>query len=270
MSKNERQDALKSRLIEFYDRYIPERSEETKKNVSRIIAKYADKPEKLFRFLRKKYADVILGVEAAEIDFESESFVPIRVLHRDDVVPPVPNAKIYDNLNKCRAILPEDDVHYVSHIPTGPIPRKSAAERGSNSSKSKYTYVYEDVAGCFSKGPMSILHDAFQSGAKIFIKSRAIAGERGTITGVVEAFDKHMNILLKHVNESYIEVVRGRDILEIVSKGYSLPRCLKGKRIDPERDYSVPVTRRISCRTLVRGDMVVSVGRVLDKKPQAH
>jgi len=255
-----RLEALCARLSAFYKRFAREKKNQSKESIRTIAKKYVDKEAKLFNFLRKKYAAEIRAVEAAEIDFESEMFDPVRALQQSGLEIPVKDAPCYDNLSKCRSLLPEEDAYFNDKVTIGELhdPVKEAEKRKLSSSK-PFAPVLDVVASCFSNGPMSVLYRSYMNKSNVRIRTRAIDGDRGTIVGKLEAFDKHMNMILRNAEEEFFVKIQGKDILSAIESGERFPRRIDLRNISPKRMYRFPIKRVLRRRILVRGDMVVFI-----------
>eukprot|EP00939_MAST-03C_sp_MAST-3C-sp1_P003524 g3524.t1 len=250
---------LCTRLKAFYDRFIPEKKQ-SDDTVLKIAAKYVGKGEKLFAFLRKKYEAKIRIVEAAEVNFESPQFDAAKALARKNLQVPVPDAKPLDNLSKCRALLPSEDENYRTKIKFGVI-----GKRVEKKVKLGGAMAYLDVIGrighVFSKGPMSVLSKCLEERGRLRIRTRAIDGDRGVVVGRLEAFDKHMNMILTSVTEVFHVKIRGEDLLDAARAGEKLPATVDLAKTIAGEVYKIPIRRVIRTRMLVRGDMVVFIRR---------
>lgn len=241
----------------FYNTYVPSgsRSSETLEILAR---RYVRNKHKLFAYLRAKYATSIESFERDKLDFQSPSFDPLLALYSRSVSLPDPTSAALDNVHKCRSLLPESDVFYDGRITRGVI-RK--VDETKNSKRSKCNAPFENVSQVFCSGPMSVLSKCFSSRSKVYVRTRSISGERGSIVGTLDAFDKHMNMVLKDAKETYNVTVRGEDVLDAIKVHGSrvrMPKCLCRQEIRPEESYVVPVTRHVRY-LLVRGDMVIIV-----------
>jgi len=254
-------EKLEKRLTEFYTRYLPSNSQ---KSVSEIARKYLGKEENLFKYLHKKYADKIESVkrrEREELDFLSNRFDPQKALLSGlQLKLPMPNAAPLDNLHKCRSLLPQDDENFDGRIVIGP--RSSTEHKASNRKKENMTKKsagkLSSVADCFQDGPMSLLRRCFRNQDRICVRTRAIDGERGRVVGSLDAFDKHMNLILRNVIETQIVKIDGSNLLQAIKSGYRKPASLKGMPLREDKKYFVPVTRTFQS-LLVRGDMVMLI-----------
>ena len=253
-------EKLEIRLREFYTRYLPNNSG---KNISQIAKKYVGKEEKLFAYLGKKYANEIAIAERKErekLDFLSDQFDAREVLLCTDVKLiqlPVPDAKPLDNLHKCRCLLPVNDENYDCRIVTNQTTITTFKKKNSVSRNTRVGKL-SSIADCFQVGPMSLLRKCFRNQSRICVRTRAIAGVRGHVSGYLDAFDKHMNLILRNAVETQMVSVEGSDLLDLIHSGHRKPASLKNLILRKDRTYLIPVTRKFRS-LLVRGDMVILV-----------
>ncbi len=265
-------EKLETQLRNFYARYLPNKSQQ---NINEIARKYLGKEKKLFAYLHKKYADEIAEaktIEREELNFRSKLFNANKALLSNAIISvPVPDAVPMDNLHKCRTILPINDENYDGRIIVGPIDKKLVEEKYDRKSttSSMKTKIRKDklssIADCFQVGPMSLLRRCFRNQRRICVRTRAINGERGQIVGSLDAFDKHMNMILRNAVETYRVNILGQDLIQAVSNGYHLPPLLKYKSLNDDELYCIPVIRKFR-NLLVRGDMVMLVYEEGEKK----
>ena len=258
---------LERRLIEFYDRYLPNNA--GRKNISVIAKKYVGKEDKLFAYLHKKYAEEIASAKRKEreaLDFLSDKFDAKKVLFCSDIdliCLPEPDAMPLDNITKCKSLLPENDEHYDKRILMArKVTTSSTTKKKSSVLK---TGKLSSVADCFQVGPMSLLRKCFRNKSKISVRTRAIAGERGRISGVLDAFDKHMNLILRNAVETQLVKVEGSKLLESIYAGHPKPASLRGLILKKDKTYTIPVIRKFRS-LLVRGDMVILISENVDDK----
>lgn len=74
------------------------------------------------------------------------------------------------------------------------------------------------------EGPFSVLHACRASQSRVRVMTRHGKGVRGVCTGVVVAFDKHLNLLLRDVEEDYTVRIRSKD------DGHARPRLEHRRR----------------------------------------
>jgi small nuclear ribonucleoprotein (snRNP)-like protein len=118
-----------------------------------------------------------------------------------------------DRIDQCRSLLPTTDPLY--RAPTSKRDRsKKQPETGTGaaSQDDKTTRKRSRPPACFSafaepyentKGPFSVLCSIFENRQRVRVVVRYVNGIRGTVTGYLVAFDKHMNLILRDADEVY-------------------------------------------------------------------
>lgn len=105
----------------------------------------------------------------------------------------------------------------------------------------------------FKEGPLKLLVTCFAEKSKVKVYVRNAKGLRGSCTGTIFAFDKQMNLILKNVNEEYIET-------EVHFKKQTLPDGTRKKR---KRKTFVEVKKqRFISQLFIKGDSIVSICRL--------
>lgn len=145
-----------------------------------------------------------------KLDFFSMEFDAKLALHAEGLQPPY-RVRPLDTLAKCRHILPpemEESLNYSNFVHksqeemeqsrarVGPVRLRREAE------ELKYS-VISRIAESVKRGPLLLLRQSYDSGKRVRVVTRHARGVRGTATGVLKAFDKHMNLVLQDVQESY-------------------------------------------------------------------
>mmetsp|Transcript_372 Transcript_372/g.525 ORF Transcript_372/g.525 Transcript_372/m.525 type:complete len:342 (-) Transcript_372:1534-2559(-) len=187
-------------------------------------------------------------VNSGVVDFTSDRFDPLAALSLGDDVakkvnPILEDCPQMDYIDLCRSLLPPSDPLRRN------IKRKAASlattVTSSNESKKKRLSLFAPVMETLKEqGPFAVLHRALSDRKRIRVVIRYANEIRGTLTGHLIAFDKHMNLWM-------------RDVLEI----YTVPRS---RRIDDATQSQqevarrkMPVQQRQMHTMLIRGDNIV-------------
>jgi len=203
-----------------------------------------------------------------EVDFFSELFDPLRALHELKELPPsLPKVKPFDNLSRCRFLLPHGDPNYApskpkikvdENIPKYEletkeidkkrilIKRELREERKKQEQQQPKLTVLGEITSKCSSGPMSLLKVCMEQKCRVRVAIRRVAEIRGYCTGLLRAYDKHVNLVLSNVEEDYT-------VFESVT---SADGTTKKQRV---------AKKKRSKLLFIKGDNVVYVSRVVDK-----
>ena len=249
-------------LKEFYKKV-----DETKiKNVEKIADKYYMNQIALFSVLEKKYNNVKIILHVSKnnksvttenlfvsnvLDIYSTEFDPNTALNAAVIPLPYPNENSLDRLYKFRRLLPESHPDFNANVNLGKINKSEKArqkiEKKKEEMKNKKKESFIDtISNSFEKGPLSILKRCFLEQRRVKIWIRRINGIKGTCEGYLEAFDRHLNVVLSDVNEDFSMF----DRYELVPSS--------GKRL--RKKVILKPRKRYFKRIFVRGDNIAMVG----------
>lgn len=219
------------------------------------------------------------------VDFLSPDFDPIQALNRaspaeiaranpwmEDLHPKT----ILDNLGKCAALLPVEDPFYketstqrVAQLPKQPANTAAVStnlKRPRTNNALADPHPFDAVASYLDSGPHSLLYRLRNERKRVRIVVRYVNMIRGTITGSLLAFDKHMNMILRDVEEVYSQRIPDENYeksnleLELERrKKISIGDVPSDTRETDDLPGSWNLRRRQMKQLLVRGDTVVSV-----------
>jgi len=232
------------------------------------------------------------------VDFSSPSFDPSAALtraSREDVYranPWMEGSSILDNLGKCMTLLPENDplcrdqqrriqnpktaVQYL--LPTQEPSLSNSKGNETRKRPRNNSHPFDTIASHLDSGPHSVLLRLKEQRKRVTVVIRYVNMIRGTLSGTLIAFDKHMNMILKDVEEVYSPRLANEDHSKS-NLELELERLRRVKDLNEEgkcRDVSSSifvesgehltsqpgtwnVRRRQMKQLLVRGDMVVSI-----------
>ena len=142
-----------------------------------------------------------------QLDLSSDSFDPLESIYGSNDLPD-PSAPILDNveafikkmegkgraINKKKPDQPEASTSFTRRFTADqmPVPGKRRPTKNIKTFMDKQT-----------KGPFSALQKCVQEGRKIKVSTRKLNGVRGTCIGILVAFDKHWNLAMQDVDETY-------------------------------------------------------------------
>ena len=145
------------------------------------------------------------------LDFTSSSFDPVAALLQasEEAVmeanPFLLNCSRMDRIDQCRSRLPDTDpLHRPPMVVRTPATTGSISASGNGPSAKKPSSLFAPLLESIdSKGPFIVLHRALNERKRVRVVIRYVNGIRGTLTGHIVAFDKHMNLLLRDALEVY-------------------------------------------------------------------
>ena len=174
-----------------------------------------------------------------ELNFCSTSFDPKKALYSALAVPPIHNARPLDNISKFRVLLPkllssspltdESRVPAMVQVPASRHRTKVVRHKNTSNSdviESMMRFEQEE------RGPLTWLAGRAKSRAVVRVVTRHRRGTRGVAEGNLVAFDKHMNLVLRNVKETYTvrlmvhDDVRNRMKPVLEARKRSLPNVL--------------------------------------------
>ncbi|KAI5054921.1 hypothetical protein GOP47_0030066 [Adiantum capillus-veneris] len=152
---------------------------------------------------------------SGSLDFFSPDFDPLKALHARDLLPPNPRVRPLDNLSSCRRILPEEVPESIINAPAK-APRSvesiQAQERAKAhksvllqkaAERERQVKIFDKIAEKSKHGPLGLLAECYQCKLRIKVWTRHTHGVRGTLIGFLIAFDKHLNLVLRDIDEEY-------------------------------------------------------------------
>lgn len=214
-------------------------------------------------------------------DFTSNRFDPFAALRANeqtlsDLYEYIKTAPRLDNIAKSRVLLPDfDPQRVVKTTPANSAKSKPDPEK----IKTKKIPVLTTLASQFQTGPLSILYMCHVQRKRVRVLIRYVDCIRGTLTGYLLTFDKHMNMILTDVDEVYSpRMTKVVDLDENISKPELEIRRRQNNsktstslnetdsyKADCENDSFSKrhwsVRQRYCPQLLVRGDNVVMVWR---------
>lgn len=206
----------------------------------------------------------------------SSSFKPLTAIY-DPNFDGSEALKTHDNLEQCVAFIEgrwrsKPEAKKDSAQPTAPVrlERQFLPEQMPVAGRRRkpFRHVLSRLAECRT-GPMSVLRDCVETGARVKVWTRGPTSVRGVMTGFIVAFDKHWNLALTDVDEQFSR----RRARKVAVKGGTEPRT--GQADGEQREFKVgdsqfriikvkkkvEICVRHTPQVLLRGEHVVMVSR---------
>ena len=188
------------------------------------------------------------------LDCLSRDFDPMAILH-------APLGRVHEAnpwMASSNTLLDRVEMFH-SHLPMSDplfVPRTTPREHPltTNTPKPKPMSALASIAAPLENGPSSVLVRAMAERKRVRVLVRYIDCIRGTLTGHVIGFDKHLNMLMRDVEEIYVP--RCANVDERTNLDVELERRIKGVSRS-EGGWSLQ--HRQLKQIMVRGDNVVSV-----------
>ncbi|TMW58663.1 hypothetical protein Poli38472_010222 [Pythium oligandrum] len=284
-------DEMEARLRAFYAMVNPGNEQ----NIAEIVRKYRGKEAALCARLQKKYGkapdlvsestptmdtkanpvkavsaydphyEVFKAVECEEspLDFRSSAFDALKALTTASVKPLVSSVYPLDNIHKCRHLLPESDPNHqrlvtVTPKPVAPKPSTKTQAAASTDTPPPADGFFSALADTYLDGPFTVLRRCFLERKRVQVVIRRVNSIRGTCSGFLKAFDKHMNLVLLDVTEVVIpfDVQLRREAARRDPTSQSTEPLFSVA--DPARNHRF-ITQNYAKQLFVRGDNVVMV-----------
>eukprot|EP00937_MAST-01D_sp_MAST-1D-sp2_P000885 g885.t1 len=154
----------------------------------------------------------------AQLNFSSPLFDPFMALCMK-VVPPCPGMVPLDNVSKARAFLPAGHEHACKTVVMEHRDSVTSDKRLKEIAKYKKApgedrpmhKALSSIAATAAQvyGPLSLLLTCFTDKRRVCVTIRRVNRVHGTCTGLLRAFDKHMNMVLADVVEGADAKYRG-------------------------------------------------------------
>jgi small nuclear ribonucleoprotein (snRNP)-like protein len=206
------------------------------------------------------------------VDYMSDRFDPVAALQPNNLLdvlaacPFVRESPILDRVDQFRCYLPTSD----------PLFRGAAKSKKRDVSAKETVTKKTNVPSCFAAtaslhetGPLSVLYKAFTQRQRVRVLTRYVNGIRGTLTGYLTAFDKHMNLILQDVDENYsprrnlADDGDGDDRSNIEAE---IERRIDGEKSGNSNGSNWTNRQRHMRQIMVRGDIVVAVYKAAEER----
>ncbi|KAG6614608.1 Ribonucleoprotein LSM domain [Phytophthora cinnamomi] len=208
------------------------------------------------------------------LDFRSAQFDAFKALQAPKKLLKLPVTTAYplDNIQKCRHLLPESDANRQTLVArpkkTSPAAAEAkAAVAKKTSAAAAAPSLFEQLADTYLDGPFQVLRRCFLERMRVFVVVRRINSVRGTCSGFLKAFDKHMNLVLLDVTQEFVPHSTHERLLREVREGTRAASDAVFSVADHRRNQRVLASaggtqREYIKQVFIRGDNVVSVSAV--------
>ena len=220
------------------------------------------------------------------LEFTSDKFDPHAALHASNFKlvaanPFAASAPLLNYVDQFRTLLPFCDPQRREPVQRSHRKRNQSADNEQSvkteNMKNKIPVFTSLAAQYENSGPLSLLHSIHVQRQRVRVMVRYVDCIRGTLTGYLIAFDKHMNLLLRDVDEVYTsrltKVIEDADLskseLELERRKCTEVASKRGNGDAKPHNHRVKVGKRHMHQLLVRGDNVVSIWKAGDDRPSS-
>lgn len=193
----------------------------------------------------------------AVLDFCSAKFDPLALLYASDAKVNewnscyAPSAQCLDNTHQFAQFLPIEDP---LHSPAFRTAKEPTLQKYVLPRHIKSWHPFVQIADSLQSGPISMLRTLRQQ--RVCVTTRYVNAIRGSLTGTLIAFDKHLNLLLVDVEETYTARPSARGTA--TNNHVEVERQWIVKEPESPR-IPTAVKRRRMKQIMLRGDSVVSI-----------
>ncbi|RLN51853.1 hypothetical protein BBJ28_00016321 [Nothophytophthora sp. Chile5] len=129
-------------------------------------------------------------------------------------------------------------------------------------------YPLDNIQKCRHLGPFMVLRRCFLERTRVLVVVRRVNSVRGTCTGFLKAFDKHMNLVLLDVSQEYVPLTTHERLLRELREGKRVSSDAIFSATNPRRNRRLfanagGTQRDYAKQFFIRGDNVVSVSAVV-------
>ena len=228
------------------------------------------------------------------VDFTSNHFDPFATLMTTsqtevERINQINNKQtpIFDFCDKFRPLLPHFDPYHFNHsFHSSQQQQQLIKTKKKNKSTNPKIPVFSALASTYENaGPLSLLYSIHSNNKRIRVMVRYVDCVRGILTGYLIAFDKHFNMILRDVDETYNQ--RVTQIFNTGENTYTKAELERLRRTNStfnppttktkqnnnnnkihDKDTPVKMMQRHFPQMLVRGDTVIMVWRADQEKKQ--
>ncbi|XP_014211024.1 U7 snRNA-associated Sm-like protein LSm11 [Copidosoma floridanum] len=210
-------------------------------------------------------------------DVLSDKFDSLKALYSSKLRVPVPDAPLFDNINKFESVVlkgikPSDKQASTSQAskgvniePTERFPFLKETENTKGNESRRQRYAEKNVISRMQKylGPLAVLYQYMENRTRVKVYTRSISGIRGHIEAYVAAFDRHWNLALEDCLESWSRKIKrkapasGGLVAEKNCKPE--PEC---KLIVKQTNGKLETLERHVPQLLIRGEQVVLISKI--------
>jgi small nuclear ribonucleoprotein (snRNP)-like protein len=204
------------RLLAVYD--VPERYATAMwSQIAASVAPHQSDDAKTKSAASRESYSTNSDVYDAALDINSSSFDAEAALHAGRIIAPDTTVPALDNLSKFKHLL-EYGVDYVQRVPD----RTLIDQAKAIVSKLKKSHLFDNIAGNSQRdrrkrgetaedeeeaaaSPLALLEKLMTSRNRAHIVIRRRGGVKGIVLGYIQAFDRHLNILVSDADETFVQ-----------------------------------------------------------------
>uniref|UniRef100_T1JNS2 Sm domain-containing protein n=1 Tax=Strigamia maritima TaxID=126957 RepID=T1JNS2_STRMM len=206
-----------------------------------------------------------------KLDFTSEKFDATLVLNSTEVVLPFPDAETFETVSDYQKIVeknmdPKKKRERQDRLKAMTLQQEEKKLRDENTVPRSQRNVFTFMEKSASTGPLGVLVKCMNERIKVKVWTRNYKYIRGICTGFIEAFDKHWNLALSDVDESFVKYNKakspatGENMETITARTEKLDlQCAQIGSVCVKKNAKLKTFQRNLNKLFIRGDNIVLI-----------